>query len=151
MLIVMSVKPTLTGELLKVNSALKLMFSVIEDRCSGGQWSSKWGRQHFKTSSRSIQLVNKEPSDFWFIKFYAVLELLVVWSQFWTASKCLLALETTTNNQEVKGSLNRLWIIYPKIIFARAWPVDLSPSCSTLSVLLNFENTCIPIYKYQWP
>ena len=41
MLIVMSVKPTLTDELLKVNSALKLIFSVIEDQCSGGQWSSK--------------------------------------------------------------------------------------------------------------
>ena len=37
MLIVMSVKPTLTEELLKVNSALKLIFSVIEDQCSGGQ------------------------------------------------------------------------------------------------------------------
>ena len=31
----------------------------------------------------------------------------VAWSQFWTASKCLLALETTTNIQEVKRSLNR--------------------------------------------
>ena len=41
MLIVMSVKPTLTDELLKVNSALKLMFSVIEDQCGGGQSSSK--------------------------------------------------------------------------------------------------------------
>ena len=37
MLIVMSVKPTLTDELLKVNSALKLIFSLIEDQCSGGQ------------------------------------------------------------------------------------------------------------------
>ena len=37
MLIVMSVKPTLTEELLKVNSAVKLIFSVIEDQCSGGQ------------------------------------------------------------------------------------------------------------------
>ena len=37
MLIVMSVKSTLTVELLKVNSALKLIFSVIEDQCSGGQ------------------------------------------------------------------------------------------------------------------
>ena len=37
MLIVMSVKPTLTEELLKVNSALKLIFPVIEDQCSGGQ------------------------------------------------------------------------------------------------------------------
>ena len=37
MLIVMSVKPTLADELLKVNSALKPIFSVIEDECSGGQ------------------------------------------------------------------------------------------------------------------
>ena len=37
MLIVMSVKPTLADELLKVNSALKPIFSVIEDQCSGGQ------------------------------------------------------------------------------------------------------------------
>ena len=37
MLIVMSVKPSLTDELLKVNSALKVIFSLIEDRCSGGQ------------------------------------------------------------------------------------------------------------------
>ena len=34
MLIIMSVKPTLTDELLKVNSALKLIFSVTEDQCS---------------------------------------------------------------------------------------------------------------------
>ena len=33
MLIVMSVKLTLADELLKVNSALKLIFSVIEDQC----------------------------------------------------------------------------------------------------------------------
>ena len=37
MLIVMSVKPTLTDELLKVNSSLQIIFSVIEDQCSGGQ------------------------------------------------------------------------------------------------------------------
>ena len=30
----MSVKPTLTDELLKVNSALKPIFSVIQDQCS---------------------------------------------------------------------------------------------------------------------
>ena len=37
MLIVMSVEPTLTDELLKVNSALKSILSVIEDQCSEGQ------------------------------------------------------------------------------------------------------------------
>ena len=41
MFIVMSVKPSLTDELLKVNSTLKIIFSVIEDQCSGGQQSSK--------------------------------------------------------------------------------------------------------------
>ena len=40
MFIVMSVKPTLTDKLLKVNFALKIIFSVIEDQCSGGQRSS---------------------------------------------------------------------------------------------------------------
>ena len=37
MLILMSVKPTLTDEVLKVNSALKVIFSVIKDQCSGEQ------------------------------------------------------------------------------------------------------------------
>ena len=37
LIVLMSVKPTLTDELLKVNSALKLIFSVIEDQCSGEQ------------------------------------------------------------------------------------------------------------------
>ena len=41
MLIVMSVKVTLTDKLLKVTSALRVIFSVIEDKCSGGQRSSK--------------------------------------------------------------------------------------------------------------
>ena len=41
MFIVMSVKPTLTDELLTVNSTLQKIFSVIEDQCSGGQRSSK--------------------------------------------------------------------------------------------------------------
>ena len=42
MFIVMSVKPTLTDELLKVNStSLQIIFSVTEDKCSGGQRSLK--------------------------------------------------------------------------------------------------------------
>ena len=41
MFIVMSVKPTLTDELLKVNSTLQIIFSVIEGQCSGGKRSSK--------------------------------------------------------------------------------------------------------------
>ena len=130
MLIVMSVKPTLTGELLKVNSALKLIFSVIEDQCSGGQWSSKWGRRYFKTSSR--KLVNKEPSDFW---FHQVLRCFgVVWSQFWTSSKCLLALETTTNNQEAKWSLYKLQNVnnLPK------YYIRMSLTCRSLAELFNF-------------
>ena len=41
MFILMSVKPTLTDELLKVNSTLQIIFSVTEDKCSGGQRSLK--------------------------------------------------------------------------------------------------------------
>ena len=41
MFIVMSVKPTLTDELLKVNSTLQIIFSVTEDKCSRGQRSLK--------------------------------------------------------------------------------------------------------------
>jgi len=41
MFIVMSVKPTLTDELLTVNSTLQIILSVIEDQCTGGQRSSK--------------------------------------------------------------------------------------------------------------
>ena len=37
MLVIMCVKPTLTDELFKVNSALTLIFSAIEDQCSGGK------------------------------------------------------------------------------------------------------------------
>ena len=40
MFIAMCVKPTLTDEQLKANSALKIILSVIEDQCSGGQRSS---------------------------------------------------------------------------------------------------------------
>ena len=36
-----AVKLTLTDELLKGNSALKPVFLVIKDQCSGGQRSSK--------------------------------------------------------------------------------------------------------------
>ena len=51
-------------------------------------------------------MVNKQPSDFW---FYEVLRFFrVVWSQFWTSSNFVSALETTTNNQEVKRSLYQL-------------------------------------------
>ena len=41
MFIAMSVKPTLTDELLTVNSTLQIIFSVIDDQCSGGQRSPK--------------------------------------------------------------------------------------------------------------
>ena len=44
-----------------------------------------------------------------------------------------------------------MWIIYPKIKFACAWLADLSPNCSTLSVLLNFKNTSHRFYNNQWP
>ena len=93
----MSVKLTLTNEQVKVNSALKPIFSVIEE------WSSKFQN---KLTLNSNYLVNKQPRDFY---FHQVLRCFRVdWSQFWTSSKCWLALETITNNQEVKWSLYRL-------------------------------------------
>ena len=120
MLIEMSVKPTLTDELLKVNSALKPIFSVIEDQRSGRQWSSKWGRRHFNSF------------DFW---FHQVLRFSgVVWSRFWTSSKCLLALETTTNNQKVKWCLYRLQNVnnLPKDY------IRVCLTCRSLAELFNF-------------
>ena len=41
MCILMSLKPILTDELLKVISTLQIIFSVTEDKCSGGQRSLK--------------------------------------------------------------------------------------------------------------
>ena len=61
MLIVMSVKPTLPDKLLKVNSALKLILSVIEDQCS--EVRSEEGA----TSEQAhVILLNKQPSGFRF-------------------------------------------------------------------------------------
>ena len=43
----------------------------------------------------------------------------------------------------------KMGILYSEIIFAYASLADLSPSCSNLSVLLNFKKTSIRFYKYQ--
>ena len=58
----------------------------------------------------------------------------VVWSQFWTLSKCLSALETTTNNQEVKRSLHRLQNVnnLPKDY------IRVCLTCRSLAELFNF-------------
>ena len=72
MLIVMSVKPALTDELLKVNSALKLIFSVIEDQCSGGQVRSE---EDGTSGQAHVILVNKQPSGF---RFHQVLRCFTV-------------------------------------------------------------------------
>ena len=69
MLIVMSVKPTLTDELLKVNSALKSIFSVIsvvEDNEVRSEEDGTSQQDHVKVGKQTA-------SDF--IKFYGVLEL----------------------------------------------------------------------------
>ena len=75
----------------------------------------------------------------------------VVWSQFWTFSKCFLALETITNNQEVKRSLHRLQNVnnLPKDY------IRVRLTCRSLAELFNFiglfKNTSNRFYKYQWP
>ena len=58
----------------------------------------------------------------------------VVRSQFWTFSKCLSALETTTNNQEVKRSLHWLQNVnnLPED-YIRVWL-----TCRSLTELFNF-------------
>jgi len=122
MLIVMSVKPTLTDEQLKVNSAFKPILSVIEDQCSEEDSISKQAQ---------VKLVNKQPRDFWF----QVLRCFrVVWSQFWTSSNCLLVLETTTNNQEVKRSLYRL----ENVNNLRKDYIRMCLTCRSLAELFNF-------------
>ena len=55
-----------------------------------------------KQAPVKFNLVNKKPSDFWFHQVLRCFK--VVWIQFWTFSNCLLALKTTSNNQEVKRS-----------------------------------------------
>ena len=62
MLIVMSVQPTLTDELLKVNSALKLIFSVIEVQCSGG--NEVRSEEDGTSEQAHVILVNKQPTGF---------------------------------------------------------------------------------------
>ena len=66
---------------------------------------NKKGMQNFDHST-TLKLVNKQPSGFLFHQLLRCFR--VVWSQFWTSSNFLSALESTTNNQEVKRSLYRL-------------------------------------------
>ena len=73
MLIVMSVKPTLTDKLLKVNSALKLIFSVNEDQYSE---DNEVRSEEGGTSEQAhFILVNKQPSGF---RFHQVLRCFTV-------------------------------------------------------------------------
>ena len=67
-------------------------------------------------------------------------------NQFWTSSKCLLALETTKNNQEVKRSLYRLQNV-------NSLPKDYIRSSLTCRSLVQLYRSCtsIRIYKYQRP
>ena len=58
--IVMSVKPNLTDELLKVNSALKLIFSVISVVEDNEVRSEEDGI----SKQAHVKLVNKQPNDF---------------------------------------------------------------------------------------
>ena len=116
------------------------------------KWILLWNQYSLKTAfQNNVKLVNKEPSDFW---FHQVLRCFgVVWSQFWTSSKCFLALETTTNNQEVKWSLYKLQNVnnLPKDY------IRMCLTCRSIAELFNFigllhtNNTSIRICKYQWP
>ena len=87
------------SRLINSNLLQRSKISVVED--------NKVRSEEYSTSKQAhVQFVNKQLSDFW---FHQVLRFLrVVSSQFWTSSKWLLALETTTNNQEVKRTIYRL-------------------------------------------
>ena len=77
-------------------------------------------------------MVNKQPSGFW---FYEVLRFFSVFgSQFWTSSNFVSALETTTNNQEVKRSLYQLQNVnnLPKDY------IGVCLTCRSLAELFNF-------------
>ena len=149
MLIVKSWKATLTDELLKVNSALKPIYSLWS-KISAVEGNEVRSEEDGTAKQAHVNLVNKQPTGF---RFHQVLRCFrVACCQIWTSSKCLSAPETTTNNQEVKRSLYRLQNVNTLTnyyIFACAWLADLSPSRSTLSVLFNFKNTSIRFYKYQ--
>ena len=87
------------SRLINSNLLQRSKISVMEDNKVRSQEDSTSKQTH-------VQFVNKQPSDF---SFHQVLRCFrVVSSQFWTSSKWLLTLETTTNNQEVKRSLYRL-------------------------------------------
>ena len=87
------------SRLINLNLLQRSKISVVEGNKVRSEEDSTSKQAH-------VQFVNKQPSDFW---FHQVLRCFrVVSSQFWTFSKWLLALETTTNNQEVKRSLYRL-------------------------------------------
>ena len=87
------------SRLINSNLLQRSKISVVEDNKVRSEEDSTSKQAH-------VQFVNKQLSDFW---FHQVLRFLrVVSSQLWTSSKWLLALKTTTNNQEVKGSIYRL-------------------------------------------
>ena len=111
--------------------------SVVEDNEVRNEEESTSKQAH-------VKLVNKQPRDLW---LHQVLRCFrVVWSQFWTPSTCLLALETTTKNQEVKRSLYRQQNVnnLPKDY------LRICLTCRSLAELFNFKNTSIRFYKYQW-
>ena len=70
----------------------------------------------------------------------------VVWSQFWAFSKCLSALETTTNNQEVKRGLHRLQNVnnlpkdYIRLCYRSLAETDINPVQQSLTLVNRREH-----------
>ena len=123
MLIVMSVKPSLTDQLFKVNSALKSIFSMIEDQCSGGHYEVR-SEEDGTSKQAHVNLVNKQRNGFQFCFL----------SPFWTTSKYLSAPETTTDNQEEKRSLYRLQNVNN---LSKDY-IRMCLTCRSLAELFNF-------------
>jgi len=111
--------------LINSNLLQRSKISVVEDNKVRSEADSTSKQAH-------VQFVNKQPSGSW---FHQVLRCFrVVSSQFWTSSIWLLALETTTNNQEVKRSLYRVQNVnnLPKDY------IRMCVTCRSLFELFNF-------------
>ena len=80
----------------------------MKDQCSGREMKFELRKTALQNKLRlnNYCSICKQTVTSDFIKFHAYFT--VVRSRFWYSLKCLLALETTTNKQEVKRSMWRL-------------------------------------------
>ena len=109
-------------------TALKLIFSIIKDQCSGGQWSSKWGTRHFKTSSR-VKFAKQRAE-----RLLISSSLTLFWSCLKPILEFLKMFIGSRNHYEVKWSLYKLQNMnnLPKDY------IRMCLTCRSLAKLFNF-------------